>query len=1362
MLMISGNKLQKLLRAFITQFQHRRRKGNRRRSHAEPLEVRTLLSVYSVTNLDDAGAGSLRDAINQANAISGPDTILFDSSLRGTISLTSGSLQISNSVTIRGRGANLIAVSGGHQAFNVFDIDNGNSSLINVTLRGLTVRDGGDGTTSLNGAGIFSRENLRLDRMALVNNDCGPKGGGGGLAVFAGSLNMTNCTVAGNRSGHGGGIELAHGAVSGAIVNSTISGNQSMTSGGGIRAAAGDIVVRNSTITGNRADSDGSDGEFGGGVIGSFGSLTLHNTIVAGNFRGTGTTADDVGNLLVAGSSHNLIGNHNTAGGLHHNVSGNHLGINGAGTRPIATILNTTLAGNGGPTQTHVLVTGSVAINAGLNTQAIDANGAVLTRDQRGGPYPRILGTVDIGAIEFLDVTGAIVVDSSSDINDGNLGTGEVSLREAIALANLIAGANTITFAATTNGQPIDLSDVGPMRITETLTITGNGAANTLIDGQERGFGMLEITAGAVTLERLTLRNGSAYSATVNNGGAILSTSPDLLTISESELSENYSFGNGGAIHTSSGAISISRSTLAHNTTYHSGGGICTGTGAVTISRSTFYFNGASDAGGGITSGSGAVNISESTLTRNIAVRGSGGGINVASGAVNISKSILTGNASSDGEGGAINASSGAVSISRSTLSGNYARIGDIGGGGGGALFAGSGAVSINQSTLSGNVADFADGGAIFAGSGTVRINQSTLSGNSAIGGVGGWDVYYSKGGAICTRSSVVIISQSTLTGNRSTSPRSSDGGGAVFIDKPGKLTIRNSIVAGNSAPTGADLLTLSTEPLIVTNSLIGRSDGTPLTATGGTTPDANGNFIGGTWNAVKIDPGLGPLSDNGGPTQTHALLPGSRAINRGNNSDAVDIINGDIALTTDQRGDGFSRIHFQTVDMGAFESSDVEPFEGSAGNDDFVVTYSRTATSGFATVTVSSDGGPITHLGTFSMVLSLTINGLGGTDSVRIVGTDLNDTFTVAASGLNINGSKLTLSNIENRTLAGNAGRDIYKFDADEVLGLFTLSESGIGTDTIDFSSTTTVGMLLRLGNAATQTVHATNLQLALGSGTAFENAIGGDGADTLIGNSLNNTLTGGPGNDRLSGGSGDDVLVGGLNDDTYLFENAAAPEADMVRENENEGIDTLNFVALTAAATLNLGSTVVQNVHTNRTVKLSSGGSFENTTGGSSDDLLIGNALNNQLKGGDGDNMLIGNDGDDFLLGGSGQDILIGDYGADRLDGAGHQDILIAGWRTVDDRMNSSDITNIRSVLTEWTSASSFADRIAHLRGGAGSVALISLVAGSNIQSDTEVDILKGGLGIDWYFIKSETPNFHNDKITDFDLSTEVLDLL
>ena len=69
---------------------------------------------------------------------------------------------------------------------------------------------------------------------------------------------------------------------------------------------------------------------------------------------------------------------------------------------------------------------------------------------------------------------------------------------------------------------------------------------------------------------------------------------------------------------------------------------------------------------------------------------------------------------------------------------------------------------------------------------------------------------------------------------------------------------------------------------------------------------------------SVTSDPILGPLANNGGPTQTFALLSGSPAINAGNNASAVDA--GNNSLTTDQRGTGFPRIMNGTVDIGAFE----------------------------------------------------------------------------------------------------------------------------------------------------------------------------------------------------------------------------------------------------------------------------------------------------------------------------------------------------------------------------------------------------------------------------------------------------------
>jgi hypothetical protein len=104
---------------------------NNRRSillRLECLEDRTLLSTYLVTNLNDNGTGSLRAAVQAADASPG-STIDFAKGLHGTITLTSGELDITSSTTVNGPGANKLAVSG-NNASRVFEIAAG----LNVTI----------------------------------------------------------------------------------------------------------------------------------------------------------------------------------------------------------------------------------------------------------------------------------------------------------------------------------------------------------------------------------------------------------------------------------------------------------------------------------------------------------------------------------------------------------------------------------------------------------------------------------------------------------------------------------------------------------------------------------------------------------------------------------------------------------------------------------------------------------------------------------------------------------------------------------------------------------------------------------------------------------------------------------------------------------------------------------------------------------------------------------------------------------------------------------------------------------------------------------------------------------------------------
>ena len=312
-----------------------------------------------------------------------------------------------------------------------------------------------------------------------------------------------------------------------------------------------------------------------------------------------------------------------------------------------------------------------------------------------------------------------------------------------------------------------------------------------------------------------------------------------------------------------------------------------------------------------------------------------------------------------------------------------------------------------------------------------------------------------------------------------------------------------------------------------------------------------------------------------------------------------------------------------------------MDQLEGTFGEDDFIVTYSDVA----VTVTRSVGGGLPVLQGTFTPGTRIELFELEAGDSATVVGTDGDDLFVVTAAGMSINQTELVIHGSGDRTLVGVAGNDLYRFDSDTQLGAFSLDESSGGLDTLDFSPTSEFSVNLNLSLTGFQVVNS-NLSLQLNSDSYFEDAIGGSGSDTLAGNGLNNTLIGGPGSDKLNGGAGSDRLYGGLNDDTYLFSAATTAEADQVTENTNEGSDTLSFAALTTNVSLHLGSNIIQNVHVDRTLKLNSPNTFENSIGGSAADTLAGNGFTNTLTGGPGADKLNGGAGSDLLFGGLNDD--------------------------------------------------------------------------------------------------------------------------
>ncbi len=307
----------------------------------------------------------------------------------GGFGTTTGTLDITNSIFTANSG------SSGGAIWNWFPATISGSTFEQNTARnwGGEIANGSETTTVTdssfadNHAGFFS---------GAIDNS------------FNGTMVIARSTMSGNFAGYeGGAVENYFGTMQ--ITNSTLSGNSTDGDGGGIWNR-GALKVTNTTVTGNRADVDGDGSGSGGGVFHDsstyYPDLFLANSIVAGNFFG-GVSGTDIPNDIVGpmntASSHNLIGDAVTSGGLTDGDQGNIVGIGGAGTIDITSVLDLNLADNGGSTLTHALVSGSPAIDAGDSSLAVDGDGNPLLYDQRGIGFTRTLGsTVDIGAFETL------------------------------------------------------------------------------------------------------------------------------------------------------------------------------------------------------------------------------------------------------------------------------------------------------------------------------------------------------------------------------------------------------------------------------------------------------------------------------------------------------------------------------------------------------------------------------------------------------------------------------------------------------------------------------------------------------------------------------------------------------------------------------------------------------------------------------------------------------------------------------------------------------------------------------------------------------------------------------------------------
>lgn len=413
----------------------------------------------------------------------------------------------------------------------------------------------------------------------------------------------------------------------------------------------------------------------------------------------------------------------------------------------------------------------------------------------------------------YIVTTALDELDTGSTFEE--LSTGGLSLREAVALANASAGADTITFDGTvfTGGSAslIRLT-MGEITISEEATIDGSAATGVTITGDANdddltfiGTDITDVASsggerladntrvfhvsaesGTTTFESLTITGGHS-SDTGKGGGGIYSLSD--IVLADTDVSGNLASGDlaqGGGVF-GEYAVTLTNSTVSGNATtgYASVGGGIAGD-SVTLTDSVVSDNwteSSESAGGGIFSDT-SVTLSNSTVSGNATIgSASGGGGIYASGTVTLTDSTISDNSTAGVEsaGGGLFAN-GDVTLTASTISGN-ATTGESALGGG--VYSG-GDLDVTDSSITGNstTGDDAGGGGAYASDG-VTLSGSTVSNNSTAGDG-------SRGGGI--QGTTVSLTNSTVSGN-STAGANATGGGAVGYE----ITVTNSTVSGNS-----------------------------------------------------------------------------------------------------------------------------------------------------------------------------------------------------------------------------------------------------------------------------------------------------------------------------------------------------------------------------------------------------------------------------------------------------------------------------------------------------------------------------------------------------------------------------------
>jgi Ca2+-binding RTX toxin-like protein len=884
-----------------------------------------------------------------------------------------------------------------------------------------------------------------------------------------------------------------------------------------------------------------------------------------------------------------------------------------------------------------------------------------------------------------------------------------------------------------------------------TATLTVQASVITGNQGASAG-------GGISNLGTLTVQDSHIIGNWADRGGGIyndaLLDNVGMLTIKNSDITSNQAGSGGGIFDWALASLTLQNSKVVGNHGLR-GAGICQNGGTLLVDGCTIADNdnstlGGVGQGGGILNNKGQAQVLNSTFTGNHLYGHSanmfdtkdhveGGAIaNLLSSSLTVVNCTFTGNSAGDRGGAISNSMKSSVTLQDCTIIGNSATWG---GGISNYSWWQEGLVSLSaiHCTISDNAASLQGGGldntATFSGPATAVLTACTVSGNSItaapesylIWGGGLSNTLYNPIGSATSYLATLTVDSCTISSNTiDGSGHAANGAGIASFDGNGRLTVKNSVVSGNRI---VDAFFGAAGGGICATGGLGGSQGSTVTISGstisgniagelGTTEESLG---GGLWihdvtmatitnctihgNSVVTDQKSsfgGGLAEAGSPViVANCTITGNSATNMspsaGSSALGGGIFGGNVTLNN-------TIVALNTVSAVSGQTAGPDIYGSVTANFSLIGDGSDATIAG-ANNLVGTSGTPIDPLlgplqdnggptptraplpGSPALDRGLYPSGLTedqrGVGYERVVGAAADiGALESSASDVRVVPDPLNPGKTD-LVVIGTTNKDRIAINAGAA-GVVKVVVGGVSRGS--FSPTGRIVVDGRAGND--QIVVASRVALPV-------SMYGGDGNDTLRGGSLGDVLLGGNGNDMLFGLLGDDFIDGGEGNDFI---------------DGGNGNDTL------------LGS---------------AGG--DNINAGLGNDRVDAGAGNDRVNGGGGDDVLLGGDGNDKLTGGLGRDLLIGGADADTLTGSAGDDILMAGMTAFD-----VDQAALDAIMAEWTSARTYAERVANLQGvGTGLRAngdYFLKVSGSDATAfdDAAADHLSGTSGTDWYFAK------------------------